>query len=165
MLDRFTGYLVKSGTHSTMQGLKTLLLMTKNSRQQINRALEAENEASQDPHASSGRFLEEVRQNTTDQTFGFLHYWASFMLRAHSSRDPLDALQDSYSIKAMFSGIGPVFQHTIDVFQARVFGQLLIARSETTTSGTFNHKAFLHACTCLQKFIGQKIAMTNRALD
>jgi hypothetical protein len=46
MLDRFTGYLVKSGTQSTMQGLKTLLLMTKNSKQQINRALEAENEAS-----------------------------------------------------------------------------------------------------------------------
>jgi hypothetical protein len=139
--------------------------MTRNSQRQITRALVAENEASQDPHASSGRFLEEVNQNTTDQTLGFLYYWASFLLRATNGQNPLDALEASYLIKANFNGIGPLLQHTIDVFTIKMYAQLLALRSETTTSGTFNHARFLKACTNLQKFITQKIALANRELE
>lgn len=116
MLNRFSSYLIKSELQSPTQGLKTLQLMTRNSLKQLNRALESEIEASQDPQASAGRFLDELRQNTTDQTLGFLHSWATFMLRAQQTTNPLDALRDGYQIKSMFNGIQPVLQHTIDTF-------------------------------------------------
>jgi hypothetical protein len=117
--------------------------MTKNSQQQIIRALAAKDEASHDPNTSAGRFLEEVMQNTADQTFAFLYYWASFMLKAAHTKTPFDALQQGLQLKSNFNCIGPILQHTVDVLTIRVYAQTLIARSETTTSGTFNHSVFL----------------------
>jgi len=84
-----------------------------------------------------------VRQNTNDQTLGFLYYWANFLLKASNQTNPLNALEASYQIKANFNGIGPLLQHTIDVFTIKVYAQLLAMRSETTTSGTFNQGKFL----------------------
>jgi hypothetical protein len=62
-----------------------------------------------------------VRQNTNDQTFGFLFYWANFLLRATNEKNPLNALEASYQIKANFNGVGPLLQHTIDVFTIKVY--------------------------------------------
>ena len=61
------------------KGIEKLQIWTRNSLRQLMRSLHSEIQATNDPQSSSGRFLEEIRQNSVDQQFGFLFLWIKFI--------------------------------------------------------------------------------------
>lgn len=57
------------------------------------RALNSEIQATNDPQSSSGRFLEEIRMNQTDQQFGFLFLWVKFIHQAQKANKTAHQIQ------------------------------------------------------------------------